>query len=331
MSVTTRPSRCRILLLTGFCVWRIGAESLTLDAQANGIGGFNVSDAPEAVILAPDPVTVGSELQMASLPIVYKPPVISFNVGTDRRAGPFPLVEGTPLGTATNAPKLVQIRNGTFSIQAPDGTVKGPFSDRHGTPVPVGPAVTTVFRVKPDFTVTLASDGLRRQKPKIGLTPINGTLPETLNELRTYYVTLLNRRNLDTAPMHLSGVPRIHYRNTGVSSASTTINVSRRDQENARWQAERGAVHALEQLFEKRFRHRSYAITDRFTYHFQPPPGDYILCAMQKVQDQHSTAFAGSQTLIWWTRMTFDGERACSVTLTPENAITWQGIFCLPE
>ena len=39
----------------------------------------------------------------------------------------------------------------------------------------------------------------------------------------------------------------------------------------------------------------------------------------------------GSQTLIWWTLMTFDGERACSITLTPENAISWQGIFNLPE
>ena len=35
MSVTTRTSRWRILLLAGSCVWRIGAESLTLDAQAN--------------------------------------------------------------------------------------------------------------------------------------------------------------------------------------------------------------------------------------------------------------------------------------------------------
>ncbi|MBP5321120.1 MAG: hypothetical protein J6334_09030 [Kiritimatiellae bacterium] len=328
---TPRPIRLAALLTGALCLLRATAGSLDLDARPNGLGGFNVSNSAEATIIAPDPVVPSDTFQMATLPIVYRPPTISFNVGTDRRVGPFPLIEGTPLGTATNAHRLVQVGNGSFSIQAPDGTVKGPFSDRHGTPVAIGTAPTTVFRVKPDFTVTLASDGFRRQKPKIGLTPVNETLATSLGELRTYFVTLINRRNLDTAPMHLSGVPRVHYRNTGVSSASTTINVSRRDQENARWQAERGAVNALERLFEKRFRYHSYAITDRFTYHFQMPPGDYILCAMQKVQDTRSTAFAGSTTLIWWSRMTFDGQHGCSITLTPENAISWQGVFCLPE
>ena len=87
----------------------------------------------------------------------------------------------------------------------------------------------------------------------------------------------------------------------------------------------------LEKLFTQCFLIHSQAITDGSTYHFQMQPGDYVLCATQRVKDPSAASQAGSVTAVWWTAFHFDGEHPLSLALTAENAITWREIFTIDK
>lgn len=317
------PSPALLLLSFSFLLFPAARQAC--------FGQLTVIDSPEPVRVAPAPVTAGRGLKMARLDLEYGCPSISFNVGTARRYGPYPLKDGSPVGSGEPPYRLADVRpDGLFSLRAPDGGLLGPFSARHGAVFRLGGAALTVIRPRPDLAVTLPSGGLARQKPKIGITPVNETLPRALARLKATCVAALNRLNLDTAPVRIEGLPRIHNRNTGRSYANTFA-VSGRDRENAERQAEFNAIAALTSLFDKRFHIGPYAVTDGRTYRFRMPPGDYALCAMQKISGKRASSFAPSRTAVWWTFFHFDGERPCSVTLTDDNAADWRGLFLLDE
>jgi hypothetical protein len=314
-------------MIVAFAVMGAAAESLNLDAKPNGIGGFQAADRPEAVRLAPEPVQLGNQLKMAHLDLAVEPASVSFMVGTDKRFGPYPLVEGTPFGTSKPPFKLVKITPYGFSVEAPNGTVYGPFSKQNGSPVELGKTMLHVMRFPPSLKVSLDSDGTVRRRPSIGIAPLDNDLLKDLNQQRTICANALNRMLADSASVQLQGMPIIHNSITGNDSGNV-VSVSKRDKQNAAWMAERTAVLGFENLFAKRFRIRPQAITDNGTvFRFGMPAGNYILLAMQKVQDRNAPSLQGAKTLIWWTAFAFDGEQSYAVALTPENSVTWQDVF----
>lgn len=108
-----------------------------------------------------------------------------------------------------------------------------------------------------------------------------------------------------------------------------TIHVSKRDVQNANERAERAALVSLDNFYTKLFHIHWQAITDRSTYHFNMPPGEYILCAMQKLRPPRDRSLSLQPTAIWWTLLTVDGTQAYSLSLDERNAVSWLGVFQL--
>ncbi|MEI7899947.1 MAG: hypothetical protein WCK89_06815 [bacterium] len=320
----------------GILTVRLALTSVTLltlfvSAQSINVGPNGTRSSDDArTVLAPEPIKVDKELTMAELPVAMSPATFFLNVGTSGRYGPYALTDGTVVGSAQAAYTLRMVDSGQrFTLQsARDTALYGPFAVTNGAPVTLGNTVMTVVRVPPHVAVSLSHPNKINQAPLIGIAPYNTAVIRELYGLRAKYVTLANRMDTDTADMQLAGVPRVSY-SYARRSASPVVHTSERDRQNALKGAELSAMVFLEKLFGQAFTLRSQAITDGSTYHFQMPPGDYLLCAMQKVKDPNAASMAGSVTAVWWTPFHFDGEHPLSLALSAENAIIWRDIFKL--
>ena len=317
-----------------FPVWAAAALSAVGQTLGTGQGGISLSD-NNTVIHAPPPVSVGQELVMAGLPMEPAPPQFYLTFGTAGRYGPYALADGTRVGSQQVPYTLRMADAGRRFTLTPSGNtnaVCGPFPATNGAAVTLGNAVLTVVRIPPELRVTVNHPGKINQMPLIGVAPYNSAVLKELYGLRTKYVGLANRVGYESADVEIADAPRIHSRVTG-NTFSPVIKKSARDIQNTRKGAERSAVTFLETLFGQAFHIRPQAITDGSTFHFRMPPGDYLLCVLQKVKDSEAQGqgIAGSVTAVWWTAFQFDGERPLSATLTPDNAITWREIFTLSE
>ena len=309
------------------CCITLSAVAQSLNIGPNGTR----SGVDNRTVLAPEPVTVGKELAMADLPVDIRPATFYLNVGTSGRYGPYELTDGTAVGSKQASYTLRMFDYGqhfTLHAAGDTNTVYGPFSATNGAPVTLGRTVMTVVRVPPRVSVTLRHPNKINQSPLIGIAPYSTELIRGLYDMRTKYVGLANRVDTDTASAELEGVPRVHSNITG-NTFTPVVKTSARDRQNAIKGAELSAMVFLEKLFGQAFTIRSQAITDGATYHFQMPPGDYVLCATQRVKDPNAASTAGSVTVVWWTPFHFDGEHPLSVDLSAENAITWRDIFQL--
>ncbi len=304
------------------------AQSLDIGQGRGGVSGRS------AVVMSPKPPAAGQQLRMAELPVFMRPPEFHLDFGTSGRHGPYELAENALVGNQQSPYRLRLSEGGRqfelVSEQNPD-TVYGPFPYIDGSKVTVGQAVMTIDRVTPQLEVALRHPAKINQVPLIGIAPYDQPLAEELHALRVKYAALAARVDADTADVQFQGVPRVRSRAVG-GNFSPVVQVSKRDKQNARRGAELSAVNFMETLFRKRFRIRSQAITDGSVYHFGLPPGDYILCAMQKIKDPQAQGMFGSVTAVWWTAFSFDGEHPLSMTLTEDNAVTWREVFVLdPE
>ena len=314
-------------LAAGACCLTLAAVAQSLSIGPNG----TLSGGDTLTVLAPEPVTVGKELAMAELPVDVRPAAFYLNVGTSGRYGPYDLTDGTAVGSKQAPYTLRMFDHGqhfTLHAAGDTNTVFGPFSATNGAPVTLGKAVMTVARVPPRVSVTLRHPDKINQSPLIGIAPYSAELVRGLYDMRTKYVGLANRVDVDTSSVALEGVPRVHSNITG-NTFTPVVKTSARDKQNALKGAELSAMVFLEKLFGQAFTIRSQAITDGATYHFQMPAGDYVLCATQRVKDPNTPKVAGSATVVWWTPFHFDGEHPLSVELSAENAITWRDIFQL--
>ena len=313
-------------ILSACCApFLLAAQSLSISP-----GGTQLSD-NGLEVLAPDPVRVGQELLMHELPVTQTPPTFYLNFGTSGRAGPFELADGATVGSKQSPYTLRMVDHGLrFTLQSTAGTqaALGPFTATNGAPVLIGTTAMTVVRLPPKLSVSISHPNRIAQSPAIGIAPYDHALIQGLYELRAKYAALVDRANYDTASAKLDGVPRIHSNITG-NSFTPVVKTSTRDKQNANKGAELSALTFLDKLFEQHFRIRSQAITDGLTYHFQMPPGDYVLCVMQRVKDPNAASLAGSVTAVWWTAIHADGAHPLSLALTAENAITWREIFQL--
>mgnify|MGYP001390936518 CR=1 FL=1 len=300
----------------------LAAQSLTI-----GPNGTQVSDG-RSEVLAPAPIRVGQELLMSELPVAQSPATFFLNYGTRGRAGPFELAEGATVGSPQNPFVLHMVDHGLrFTLQpAQTNAVCGPFTATNGAPVTVGNSLMTLVRPAPKLRVSLTHANRVAQTPVICIAPYDNTVIQALYELRAKYVALANRVNNDTADVKLEGVPRIHSGFTG-NTFSPVVKASSRDKQNVTKGAELSAMVFLDKVLSQHFRIRSQAITDGSTYHFQMPPGDYVLCATQRIKDPRTPSTPGTLTAVWWTPFRFDGEHPLSLNLTADNAISWREIF----
>ncbi|MDD4017452.1 MAG: hypothetical protein PHV28_05855 [Kiritimatiellae bacterium] len=311
-------------------VWAAAALSAAGQTLGTGQGGISLSDR-NTVVHAPPPVSVGQELEMAGLPMEPGPPQFYLTFGTSGRYGPYALADGTRVGSKQVSYTLRVSGAGSGFTLTPSGntnTVYGPFPATNRAAVTLGNAVFTVVRIPPELRVTVNHPGKINQMPLVGVAPYDAAVLKELYGLRAKYAGLANRVDYETADVEIADAPRIHSRVTG-NTFSPVIKKSARDIQNTLKGAERSAVTFLETLFRQAFHIRPQAITDGYTFHFRMPPGDYLLCVLQKVKDPgaQGQGFAGSATAVWWTAFQFDGERPLSATLTPDNAITWREIF----
>ena len=302
---------------------------LFAQAQSMSVGpnGAQLSD-NGPIKLAPENIRVGQELAMSELPVAQSPATFFLNYGTSGRSGPFELTDGAAVGSKQNPYTLHMVDHGlrfTLHSAADTNSSFGPFTATNGAPVALGKNLMTVVRPPPSLLVSINHPNRIAQSPSIGIAPYNRALAQELYDMRAKYVSLANRVNTDTASAKLESVPRIHSF-TG-NSFSPVIKTSPRDKQNATKGAELSAMGYLDKLFAQSFSIRSQAITEGSTYHFQMPPGDYVLCATQRVKDPNASSQVGSLTAVWWTAFHFDGEHPLSLALTAENAITWREIF----
>ena len=308
--------------------------TLSVSAQSFNIGPNGTrAGADDRIVLAPELIQVGQELTMAELPVAVNPATFFLNFGTSGRYGPYALDDGTVIGSKQVSYTLRMVDYGhLFTLQPASNTnaVFGPFVATNGAPVTLGQTVMTFVRVPPKLLVSLKHPGKINQAPLIGIAPYNTAVIRELYALRAKYVALANRVAYDTADAEMEAVPRVHSNITG-NSFTPVVKTSARDRQNAVKGAELSAMVFLEKLFGQAFTIRSQAITDDSTYHFQMPPGDYLLCAKQRVKDPSAAAGVGSATAVWWTAFHFDGEHPLSLALTADNAITWCDIFQLSQ
>jgi len=312
--------------------WFCACAALASLGQNIDIGQGGVRMTEGNTVLAPPPISVGEALDMAELPLRESPPQFYLNYGTSGRYGPYALADGTLVGNPQSPFTLNLFDYGShFTLHARSGTNTvsyGPFAATNGAQVVVGGSVMTVVRFPLKLLVSLYHPGKLNQAPLIGIAPRDNALLRELYGLRAKYVNLANRVDYDTADVELEGVPRVYSRATG-NTFSPIVKKSARDRQNTVKGAELSAVRFLETLMGQAFRIRSQAITDGSTYHFGMPPGDYVLCALQKIKDPLAQGVAGSSTAVWWTAFHFDGEHPLTLALTAENAITWREIFAL--
>jgi len=295
-----------------------------------GQSGVHLSD-DNRIVHAPSPIQVGNELTMAELQMTVAVPQFYLNFGTSGRYGPYALADGTLVGSK-QAPYLLRLSSpGDAFTLTPSGNtnqVYGPFSAANGSAVILGSSVMTVVRFPPELEVTLRHPGKINQMPLIGIAPRTPAVVKELYGLRAKYVALANRVDSETADVEFEGVPRVHSRITG-NSSTPVVKTSGRDKQNALKGAELSAVNFLETLFRQAFTIRSQAITEGSTYHFKMPPGNYLLCVLQRVKDPNAQGITGSTTAVWWTAFSFDGDHPLALVLSDENAITWREIFAL--
>ena len=318
----------RMLVLCACCAPLIeSAQSMNM-----GPNGAQMSD-NGPVKLAPEPIQVGQELAMNGLAVTQNPTTFFLNFGTIGRSGPFALADGASVGSKQNPYTLHMVDHGlrfTLHSAADTNAAFGPFTATNGAPVILGKSLMTVVRFPPKLLVSINHPNRISQVPSIGIAPYNRALLQELYDLRAKYLALANRVNYDTASAKLEGAPRIHSNITG-NSFTPVVKTSSRDKQNATKGAELSAMVFLEKLFTQCFLIHSQAITDGSTYHFQMQPGDYVLCATQRVKDPSAASQAGSVTAVWWTAFHFDGEHPLSLALTAENAITWREIFTIDK
>lgn len=301
------------------------AQSLDIGHGRGGVSGRN------AVALSPGQPDAGGDLRMADLPVFMRPPSFYLNFGTSGRRGPYELADNALVGSEHAPYRLRLSQNGQqFNLVSDKdpSAAHGPFAVTNGAKVTLGQTVMTVVRVPARLEVALRHADKINQVPLIGIAACDRNLTGELHALRGKFAALAARVDAETAGVVFQGVPRVRSRAAG-GNFSPVVQVSQRDKQNARKGAELSAVNFLETLFRRHFRIRSQAITDGSVYHFGMPPGDYVLCAMQKVKDAQAQGLAGSSTALWWTAFSFDGERPLSIILSEKNAIGWRDVFGL--
>jgi len=301
------------------------AQSLDIGHGRQGVSGRN------AVSLSPAQPDLGGDLRMTELPVSTHPPSFYLTFGMSGRRGPYELADNALVGSEHLPYRLRLSQNGQqFNLvsEKDPKTEHGPFAVTNGAKVTLGQTVMTVARTPARLAVDLAHADKINQTPLIGIAVYDHKLVGELHTLRGKFAALAARVEAETSDGVLQGVPRVRSRAVG-GNFSPVVQVSKRDKQNAHRGAELSAVNFLETLFRQYFRIRSQAITEGHVYHFGMPPGDYILCAMQKVKDAQTQGAAGSAMAVWWTAFSFDGERPLSIILNEKNAVTWRDVFVL--
>lgn len=317
--------RVMAVWVSAFAVLVARAQSLDIGRGRGGVSGRS------AVVLSPQHSDLSQKMVMANLPVSIRPPVFYLNFGTNGRHGPYELADNTLVGNAQSPFRLRLSEGGSqFDLvsEKKAGVAHGPFAVTNGAKVTIGQTVMTVVRIPARLEVSLRHAAKINQMPMIGIAAYDQKLAAELQVLRGKFAALAARLDADTSDMVLQGVPRIRSRATG-GNFSPVVQVSKRDKQNAHRGAELSAVNFMETLFRQYFRIRSQAITEGSVHHFGMPPGDYVLCAMQKIKQAPEQGAGASATAVWWTTFSFDGERPLSIILNEENAITWREVFVL--
>ena len=303
------------------------AQSLSLDS-----GGLSVSDGGLERHAA-EPIRVGRELAMHEIPVVSFSPLFYLGYGTNRRAGPFELMNGATVGSKRNPYTLNMLDYGMrFNLRsgADTNAVFGPFTATNGAPILLGDTAFTLIRPPPDVRIAVRHPDRAQQSPFVGFAPYSPALTQSLYELRAKYAALANRVDNDTASATMQGVPRIRSGLTG-NATSPVVKTSPRDKLNAIRGSEQSAMAFLQPLLERHFCLRPQASPDGATFRIPLEPGDYVMCVTQHIKVSNAGSLSGTVTAVWWTTVHPDGEHPLALELSAENAITWREIFTFPR
>jgi hypothetical protein len=61
------------------------------------------------------------------------------------------------------------------------------------------------------------------------------------------------------------------------------------------------------------------------------PPGNYVLCALWRVQERQAMTVAPATVEVWWTTLQIGAQEKLVLSLTADNACGWEGIFKFPK
>jgi len=246
------------------------------------------------------------------------------------RFGPYPYRQDAVIGSARFPYSLKVEDDATFRLSDPrKHTMLGPFAYQTGTTIAFDQASVSLQRLPSQVVVTVSPRGRQSQEPLLALAPLTPATVQALGQLRGTLATLYNRLSGELATRGIEGLPVI--RDGNGFTHNDTIKPSVRDRENARRRAESTAGLALERFQREEMPFKAVAV-DTLTYVFPAvPPGHYVLCALWRLREHDVLTVAPAAPEVWWTTCQIGLQEKLTLTLTPENACGWAGIFKFPK
>ncbi len=184
---------------------------------------------------------------------------------------------------------------------------------------------TNQTKIKSSIRITVTHKDKIAQQPDVCVAKFTPLLVQELYKLRGSYVDLMNRVASENADMQMEGMPNII--SPYGTRHSNVFKRSDRDKESNERRAEQSAILQLKRLIKGYFTVRSYGMTNHVTHHYRVPDGEYLLCVIQRVNDNKSKGTLGSKTVLWWTRFVIDNKKPQALYLDETNAISWREIF----
>lgn len=269
-------------------------------------------------------------LEMATLAATVGPGDFVLVSAQSNRFGPYPYRQDAALGSERFPYTLMVENASTFRLSDPrKHTTLGPFAYETGTAIAFDQSTLSLQRLPSQVCVTLAPRGRQSHEPMLALAPLTPATAQSLGQLRATLAMLYNRLSGELATRGIEGLPVIRDGNGFVHNE--TIKPSVRDRENARRRAESTAGLALER-FQRECMPFKAVTVDNLTYAFPSvPQGTYILCALWRLRERDALTAAPAALEVWWTPCQVGTQEKLTLTLTPENACGWTGIFKFPK
>lgn len=310
------------LLLLASALW--GQMSVTLP------GGFENGTVRSAPLPGTPEASPQGALAMASLHGTVYPGDFLLLSAQSNRFGPYSYRTDAIIGSERFPYTLQVVSDKEFRLADPRKNVMlGPFRYETGTTVAFDQATLSVLRLPSQVIVTLAPRGRQSREPTLAIAPLTPAVARSLTQLRATFTTIFNRLSGELATRSIEGAPII--RDAYGKVYDGTVKPSLRDRENARRHAET-TVGLLLDKFQGDEMSRRAECTGNLAYRFAGlPPGNYVLCALWRVQERDALSVAPAALEVWWTPFQIGAQEKLAFTLTADNACGWMGIFQFPK
>lgn len=311
---------CFLLLASALC----GQMGVTMP------GGFDDGSVRSTPLPGTPEASPQGALAMATLPGTVYPGDFLLLSAQSNRFGPYPYRPDAVIGSERFPYTLQVVSDKEFRLSDPrKHAMLGPFRYETGTPIAFDQTTLSVLRLPSQVVVTLAPRGRQSREPTLAIAPLTPAVARSLAQFRATFATIFNRLSGELATRSIEGVPIV--RDAYGKTFDGTVKPSLRDRENARRRAETTVGLLLDKFQGDEVSMRAEC-TGNLAYRFAGvPPGNYVLCALWRVQERDALSVAPAALEVWWTPFQIGAQEKLVFTLTADNACGWTGIFKFPK